>query len=232
MRRLVIFAILLLPAAGFIGCGEEGAPSGPDRVADGAALLRLVDGDTLRYFRVDTIVTIDSMYHIRTDQGTMEITIDGAGDDWVFRHGSDPAINVKRTPTAVLVSGYWRHDDSTENIVYFTEPSILVKRSLVLNETWEGYTPSFSTPLGSRRVPVYFANFGFYFVKTYRGTEPVTVPGGTYTAHRYETELYLNAGDSLAVAQVTEHYVYNLGLVRSRFEGGGLTRVLVLVGSR
>ena len=217
-------------AAALAGCGEEDPVSGPDRVSDGAALLRLVDGDTLRYFRVDTTVTIDSMYHIETDQGTMQIVIEGDGEDWVFRHGSDPAINVRRSGEAVLISGYWRHDDSTENIVYFAEPSVLVKRDLVPGQWWDGYTPSFSTPQGSRRVPVYFANFGFYFVKTYRGTESVTVPMGTFTAHRYDTELFVHGGDSTAVARVAEHYVYNLGLVRSRFEGGGLTRTIVMVG--
>jgi hypothetical protein len=157
------------------------------------------------------------------------ITVTGSGDQWVFRHDSDPGINIKIGSQSVLVEGYRRNDDTVEIVTYFAEPPALLHRNLSPGDSWTGYTPSYTSASGSLRMPLYFANFGFHFERTYVGVEPVTVTSGEYSAHKYRAELFINPGDSLPVARIVEYYVRNLGLVRVQFRGGGLIRTLSLV---
>jgi len=228
MRKLLVLTVLFAGLL-LVSCGEDGSPTTADLTVDGASLLRLVNNDTLIYLRTDTAVYIDSTYHYDVTESFDTITITGSGDEWVFRRGADPGINVKIGSQSVLLAGYRRNDDTVEIVTYFAEPPTLVHRSLSAGDTWTGYTPSYTSASGSLRMPLYFANFGFHFERTYVGVEPVTVTSGEYNAYKYESDLFINAGDSLPVAHVVEYYALNLGLVRVQFRGGGLIRTLSLV---
>ncbi len=233
MRTLVrkypsLVALGILFVMFLVGCGEEEGPTAPVPL-DGAMLVGLAANDTLRYYQVDSVVTIDTTYRVDVTEQEFIATTSGGGDEFVYSFGREPLVNVLRTAESVLINGYWRSDESTLVITYFADPPVLLHRNLVPGDTWDGYMPSYSVPPDYSRLPIYFAHFGFYFQKTYQGTEHVIVPSGEYTAHRYDSRLYINPGDSVAAAIVTEHFVPNFGLVRYTFRGGGLTRVLARV---
>jgi len=226
MRKLLSVLVISLI---FAACGCDDDSTGIDDAIDAATFVALVDNDTLVYLQIDTVVTIDSTYTVVVTQDFFQVTVHEDDGQWIFRHDGDPALNILIGAEAAMLNAYWRQDDTTEIVTYFAEPPVLLHRELIVGDTWSGYTPSYTGANGSLRLPIYFANFGFHFVKTFVGPETVTITAGQFAAYRYDMELFINTDDSLPVANVTEYYARDIGLVRLVWRGGGLTRVLSLV---
>jgi len=212
-------------------CGEEGGPTSASQNLDGASLLGLTNNHTLRYLKTDTLVYIDSTYHFDITEDTVQFVITGSANEWVIRAEDDRGLNIELDAQSVLLAGFRRIEDSVEVAYFFANRPAKVHRALTPGDSWTGYTPSFTTATGSLRLPLYFANFGFYFSRTYEGVESISAATGDYAAHKYHSDLFLNQDDQSPVALVDEHYAPNVGLVRLQFRGGGLVRTLSLIQS-
>ncbi|MEA2030696.1 MAG: hypothetical protein U9N55_03760 [candidate division Zixibacteria bacterium] len=220
--RLIAISLLMFL---LVSCGEESSsPTQTDGSIDGASLLGLVDGGTLTYLQSDTVVTPD--YLIETSETMITVSVSGSDDDWIISHNNHSPITLKLSLESVLVNSY-QYGDST---IYFPEPPALLKREISEEQTWSGYTPVYSDSLGEERYTDIFINYGFSFNKTYKGTELVTVTAGEFDAYRFDVELFLEQDDSTPVANITEYYAKDIGLVKYQLKNAaGLTRVLSLI---
>lgn len=227
MLRLLV--VCILTGLLVLSCGEEDNGTGPDGVIDGASLLGLADSTVLLYLKVDSVVVIDSTYRIDVTSDLYQVLVTGSDNDWMLHPESGPSISIKLTGESVFINGYAYFDSADFVLTYFAEPSLLLRRELIENDPWSGLTPPYATVAGDFLLPTYVANFGFYFTRTYLGREDITVVAGDYTAHRFDTKLFLNAADTVSVMDVTEYFVPGTGLVKRQLKGAGLTRVLSLV---
>ena len=223
------FAVLTLSFLLISGCGEDGINRPPGSSGDAITWLGIFDGRNLSYFQIDSLVTLNPTYELTVTQSTFDISISGSGDDWVISGATEPGINVKLSSSSALVNGHWRDGLSGSTLTYFAQPTIVMPRSPAINQTWSGFTPFFVNDSGNQSIPFYFANFGFYFDKTYMGSETVLVTAGEFTANRFDISLFATQFDTAPVAEISEYYVPNIGMVKMVMRGGGLTRTLVLI---
>ncbi len=226
-RSIVLIVLLVLSVA---GCGSDGSRNTTGSSSDALTWLGLVDGRTLTYFQIDSLVTLDPSYQLTVTQSTFDISISGSGDDWVINRPQKPGINLKLGSNSALINGFW-HFGTTSTLTYFAQPIIVMPRYPIINKTWSGFTPFYVGDSGNQSIPFYIANFGFYFDKTFKGVETVLVTAGEFDANRFDVLLYANEFDTAPVAEISEFYVPSIGIVKKVMRGGGLTRTLVLIDS-
>jgi hypothetical protein len=213
---LVVFLMLTLLS----GCGEENA-SAPEKTIDGATLFGLVDGREFEYFQEDTVTTFTPTYQKIIRNSQRSISISGADQDWVFSENEHPLINLKLASQYILQNGFWADLNGGDSLYYISEPPIVMKRALTAGTTWSGYTPQMPTQLSMMYLNFFFANFGFYYDRTYVGTEAIIVPAGSYTAHRFDVSIYTKLDDTVSAAEIREYYVASIGLVKFVFDAPG-----------
>ena len=223
----VILCVLLM----LFACSDDGVetPStGPSLGLSVPDILGLADGRMLEYSRIDTITTWIPNYDVREDTGTQLISIVGGTNDWIIRDDTVPVINLKISDPYTLHNGYWRKVGLSDALVYFPAPAVMLNRSAAQNQSWEGYVPIYTSDSGEVSRIFYYGYFGFYFSKTYMGTQQVFVPAFGGTTLLYETKLFRNEDDVLPIATITENYAAGIGLVRQELRGEGLIRILSL----
>jgi len=224
----VCFLCFCLFTAACSDDSEEEPGPGPSLIVTGTDMLGLTDGRTLEYARVDTTVTWIRGYKVEVDTGTQLIRVSGGGSDWVIKNDTVPLLNLKVSSPFIMQNGYWRKVGDLDAIVWFQTPAVVMDRTADKDVSWDGALPVYEADSGSFRVAFFFGYFGFYFTKTFVGTEQVFVPAFGGATYRYEVHLYRHAGDKEPLASVVENYAPNIGLVRQTFRGEGLTRVLSL----
>jgi hypothetical protein len=218
---------LLLVAACTDDDGLTPGPA-PSLSLSGPDLLGLVDGRTLEYLRTDTLVTWIPDYRVQEDTGTEIISIVGSGSDWIIRNDTVPLLNLKVSDPFILHNGYWRKVGQSDALVYFPVPAIAIDRSATQDEPWSGFIPAYTSDSGSTSYVFYYGYFGFYFTKSFSGTEQIFVPAFGGNAFRHVVKLFRNQGDTDPVATVVEHYAPGIGLVRQELRAEGLVRTLSL----
>lgn len=231
ISHAVILLSLLLAALGGWSCGADdtGVASEPASSPSGLNLAGLVNGRTLIYFQTDTITTVFPVYEQRIENALRTLQISGSSNSWVIAEDSTPMINLAVTAAAVLHNGYWRSYGATDSLVLFDEPAEALHRTLNIGSVWFDYTPEYVGSSGSQRRLYLTYPFGYYFSRTYTGTQSVTVPAGQFTAYVFETELFVRSDDLDPVARMTEYYADGIGLVKQVVRGQELTRVMNLV---
>ncbi len=213
------------------GCSEDeddGTGSGPSFAVGGRDLLGLVDGRTLDYMVIDTIITWLPSYNVEVDTGTQIIWISGDGDDWIIKDGGTPLLNLKISEPFVLHNGYWRKVGVSDALVYFPVPAIAMDGSAIQGESWSCDVPAYTSDSGDFSFAFYYGYFGFHFTKTYTGVEEIFVPAFAGNSYRYEVKLFADTDHEDPVATIVEYYVPTIGLLRQEFHAEGLTRVLNL----
>ncbi len=228
--RITLIVIIGL-FAGFFGHGcSEDTPllTPPLEQLDGAALLGLQDNRTLSYLQVDSVITIDSAYHVTVTTSVKTITLSGGGNDWIVRSDSQAILNLKLTDEAVIQTGYWRKIDGNDSLIYFSEPVVVMPRSLSSQPEWSGFTPFFNDGDGDIAYLFYYSYFGFFFEKHLVDTVTVLLPAGSFATYRFDTELFVASGDTIPLVQVSEYYSPDRGLVKLTLRGGALRRTLSL----
>ena len=225
-RAIILCLTILL----LVSCGEESDNATQSTSStDGTDLMGLVDGATLTYLQIDTLITFTPSFNVETSETLTVVTVAGNGNDWAISHDNHHPLTLKLSSESVLITGYWKADVGGDARVYFAIPPVLLKQDISAEQSWSGYTPMHSDSLGEKRYPDIFVNYGFYFSKTYEGAESVTVTAGEFVAHRFDIELFLESGDNLPVAYISEYYAPDVGLIKYCLKGGGLTRVLSLI---
>ncbi len=229
MRFVASTAVVLL-VSWTVGCGGED-PVGPGlENLDGSQLLGLANNRTLTYLRIDTVVTIGSSYEVTVTTSSDVIRIVSGGGTWTVKDGEAALVSLRVTSDAVIQIGYWRKIGGKDSLMYFAVPPVVMHRNLKAQRVWEGFTPRYDTDTSTLSRLFYFSYFGFHFRKEYRGTVDLVVPAGSFTAHRFDVELFAQPSDTVAALRVSEFYVPLVGLVQLQLQGGPLKRTLSLVG--
>lgn len=224
--------VVAISAALVGGCGGEKVTDSTPAL-DGVQLLGLANGHKLTYMQIDTVTTFYPSYSQTVSQSTRFLNIVGSGSDWVIREIGNPVANLKISPPYVLLNGVWKKTNAGDSLIYYSDPSILMRQDFTSAKTWTGYTPMYPSAEGDTRYPFFNIYFGFSFERRYIGTEQVIVPAGAYTAHRFDVDLFFDGGaqDSLPAATAHEYYSTKLGLVKLNFSGQGLSRSISLIAS-
>ena len=231
MVKNIWFVCFLCALLLVVACtDDDGLTPGPapSLSLSGPDLLGLVDGRTLEYLRTDTIVTWIPDYRVQEDTGTEIISIVGSGSDWIIRDDTVPLLNLKVSDPFILHNGYWRKVADSDALVYFPVPAISLDRSATQDEPWSGFIPACTSDSGSMSYVFYYGYFGFYFTKSYSGTEQIFVPAFGGNAFRHNVKLFRDQDDTDPVATVVEHYAPGIGLVRQELRAEGLVRILSL----
>ncbi|MEW5995265.1 MAG: hypothetical protein AB1744_12860 [Candidatus Zixiibacteriota bacterium] len=210
------------------GCGEDDPVASVESL-DGLSLLGLVNNRALTYLQTDTVVTIDSTYDVRVTTSSEVVRLSTSAGNWTVADGSLPVLSLKVSGDKVILNGYWRKVDGMDSLFHFPTPPILMSRSVETMVPWEGFTPFFDSDSTSIARFFYYAYFGFYFTKEYRGAEELVLPAGSFTAHRFDVDLFVNQSDTIPAVRVSEYYATSVGLVKLHLQGGPLTRILSLV---
>ncbi|MFZ5979427.1 MAG: hypothetical protein ACOYVF_02240 [Candidatus Zixiibacteriota bacterium] len=229
MAKKITLIMILILALSWTGCDENDSDEGlsPTSV-EGLNLLGLVNNRSLYYFQLDTTTLVPS-FEVEIDSLFRTINIAGSGTGWVVSDDDQPLINLLITNHYILQNGYWQDAGAVDSLYYFPIPSVLMMRSFENSVPWKDYTPPLATDSGNIHYPFYYSYFGFYFEKTFVGTEQLVLTPGEFTAYRFDTDLYLNRTDTVPVATATEYYTPNIGLIKLVFTGQGLKRYLYLV---
>jgi len=232
MIRTIVSCMLLATVAifGTVGCGEDGGPSATaDDGVNGISLLGLVDGRTLTYLQTDTVISFAPAFEISDTTFQRSFRIGGEGDDWTILAEDEPTISLKISQQSILINGNWSLTLGSDVLHYFSTPSPLMPRSIAKGAAWSGFTPAYQTAGDPSILPIYYANFGFYFQKRYVGEESLVLPAGEIQAHRFDLSLYLEESDSIPIALTEEYYSPGVGLVLLKFEGASLRSSLSLI---
>jgi hypothetical protein len=224
MARLTLLALIIV--AVLIRCGEDKGGPEPTNTIDGAPLFGLVDGRTMVYLRTDS--ARDSQFVLHVHETLDTVTISGSGDDWSVTGTGQPRLSLKVTDQYILQNGFWPAGDSA-SLVYFAVPPVLTPRHLNVSDTWDGYCPYYVEGSDSYQRLFLYSYFGFYFTRTFTGNVALTLPAGSFSAHRIDVQLYQSDLDVDPLANVQEFYVPAVGLVLLSFEAGAFKRVLSLV---
>lgn len=215
-----------------VGCGEDDILTSPPEGLDGASLLGLVNDRTLSYLQTDTVILIDPTYSVTVTTSSQVIKISGGGSDWVIKGGDLPLNNLKLTNDFVIQNGYWRKVNDVDSLFYFPVPPVLMPRSLASERSWDGYTPFFETDTSSLVFLFYYSYYGFHFAKQFVDTVHLLLPAGSFSAYRFDVDLFVNRSDTVPVIQISEYYVPSVGLVKLHLRGGSLNRTLSLIEVR
>ena len=229
MFRYSILVVILCGLALALGCTENGSSTAPDKSSDGTQLLGLVNARTLEYLQTDTVTTFVPDYHVTVTTTILKVRITGGDADWVISVDTRPVINLKLSDPYILQNGYWRPGATGDTLVYFPEPAIVMVHSVGGSSNWKTYTPMYFTGSGSTAWVVFNAYFGFYLEKKFTTKEQLLLPAGTFTASRFDVDLFTNQSDTTAVANSVEYYAPAVGLAKLVFKGQGLNRTLSLI---
>lgn len=228
MVKKIALLLILLTAAGWVGCDDDSDESLSPTAVEGLNLMGLANNRALYYFQLDTTTLVPS-FDIEIDSAYRTVNITGTGTDWIISDDGQPVVNLLVTENYILQNGFWRDAGASDSLHYFPIPSVLMVREFETAGLWDDYTPVLTTDSGDIHYPFYYTNFGFYYEKEYIGTEHLILTPGEFTAYRFETALYLNRTDTVPVATVTEYYAPGIGLIKMIFSGQGLKRHLYLV---
>jgi len=229
--RSFIFVIIIVLISMY-GCGEDddlSSVSSSPGYLDGATLLGFVDNRTLDYVQTDTIITFDPSYNLSVETSTQKIRLSVNDNEWIVYNDNTPLVNLRPTSESILQNGYWRYIDGHDSLFYIPVPPVVMSRSLSVDTSWSGYTPSLPINNEETIFPFYYANFGFYFERRFIGTENILVPAGSFDTYCFEVDLFVNPYDSLPTARTEEYYASGIGLIRLNFKGGSLNRTLSLI---
>lgn len=209
------------------GCADSDNPVNTPGSFDARSLMGLVDGRTLYYIQTEIEVTIEPFSITKTDT-VIEVSVGGADDDWIFYRSNQPLINLKISENSIIQNGYWRTFNGIDSLVYYTTPPLILERTVQQNSSWIYYTPYYQSEGGQSLLPYYFANFGFKVSKTYVGNETVITPAGEFDTYRYDLVLSTSEFGENAVAEISEYYAPNIGLVKQVLVNGSDSRSLIL----
>ncbi len=226
MRKLIICCILLGMLI-ITGCEDSNNILDTPKTIDGLSLLGLSNGRTLVYIQTDTVISLDPIF-ISTTDTTLSILITGADNDWIIHNGVEKLINLKVASGSIIQNGYWKNINGQDSLIYFASPPLLMERTLNSDLSWTYYTPFYQSDTSPEYFPFYYANFGFKVIKEYKGIETIITPAGEFDSSRFDLLLYTTAYGNDPIAEASEYYVPNIGLVKQDFNIGALKRSLIL----
>ena len=236
MNKISYAFVICLLIIVMAGCGADNdggptsSPSGSSTISnEGAQLMGLTNNRNLYYMQIDTIISMDSVYHTDFDTSYYMISISGTSDDWIIRVDNQPMINLLVSDPYVLQNGYWSEINGRDSLRYFADPPIVMPQSIKKDDSWSGFTPFYQGDSEEYKRQFYNYYFGFYFTRTYTGTEEVILPSGVFDAVRIDVDLFLDKSSTTPEATVVEYYASGIGLVKLVWRGVSLKRTISLV---
>lgn len=228
LLSLVIISFLVL------GCGETNTPidnnTNPDETTavyeDGLNLMGFADSHSFNYLKVDTVTSLDSVYSYKVNSSFITYSYTGNNDNWIVKRDNIPYNNIKVSEFSILLNGYWKNNNDTAVINYFSVPPMIMPRKITKNISWSGYFPPHQS---DSTFLFYNAYYGFHFDKKFMGIERITIPAGEFDAYRFDVDLYDSEFTESPVIQIKEYYVPFLGLVKHQLTGGPLKQSLSLI---
>ena len=191
--------------------------------------MGLTNNRTLNYMQIDTIITMDSVYQMTVNDTSLIITISGTSDEWMIKDDNRPMINLLVSDPYVLQNGYWSRINGRDSLRYFADPPIIMPQKIKEGDAWRGFTPFYQGDSAEFKRQFYNYYFGFYYTRTYSGTEQIILPSGVFEAVRIDVDLYLDKARTTPEATVVEYYASGVGLVKLVWRGVSLKRTLSLV---
>lgn len=228
MKRIVFGLVCLMTV--IVGCNGSSDPTAPVTFAGGVELLGLTDTHELRYVIYDSTITYLPVYSVTVDttETTMQIT---PGQGGTVELGIDNIAHDLLTidDIGVLHSGQIRPAAIPEDTIIFFPTPVVMRQNLTVGETLGVTSPAYLQDSVSRRMSLFFLNYGYHTLRTFVGKTQIVVPISSYDAYHFTTAIMLDADATDTVMTCDEYYAPDVGLVKMEARAPGSRRLIILL---